>query len=147
MQSDKIQIKTSTTSLSAFSGLVERYANPEFSIAPGGHVQTISAGHYTVSGLSRHVRLGDFVAHKSATGTHLGEVIKVEPETVFVCPIEPATRSASTIPSSARAPSALRRPAPGAAAPSTRSASRSMAASRCCRATSAARSPIPRRRR
>ncbi|RVN00847.1 flagellum-specific ATP synthase FliI, partial [Sinorhizobium meliloti] len=82
--------KTATsTSLAALAGLVERYANPDFAIAPGGHVQTISPGHYTVSGLSRHVRLGDFVAHKSTTGTHLGEVVRVEPERVVVCPIEP----------------------------------------------------------
>ncbi|PJR16923.1 flagellar protein export ATPase FliI [Sinorhizobium meliloti] len=82
--------KTATsTSLAALAGLVDRYANPDFAIAPGGHVQTISPGHYTVSGLSRHVRLGDFVAHKSTTGTHLGEVVRVEPERVVVCPIEP----------------------------------------------------------
>src|ERR1051325_7870485 len=89
MQSEKIRIKTSSTSLAALSGLAERYANPEFSIAPGGHVQTISAGHYTVSGLSRHVRLGEFVGHRSATGIHLGEVVRVEPDLIYVCPIEP----------------------------------------------------------
>lgn len=75
--------------LTALAGLVERYSNPDFSIAPGGHVRTIAAGNYTVTGLSRHVRLGDFVAHRSKTGVHLGEVVRVEPETVVVCPIEP----------------------------------------------------------
>lgn len=29
------------------------------------------------------------MAHKSTTGTHLGEVVRVEPERVVVCPIEP----------------------------------------------------------
>ncbi len=52
-------------------------------------MQTISPGHYTVSGLSRHVRLGEFVAHLGADGVHLGEVVKVEQETVVVCPIGP----------------------------------------------------------
>ena len=76
----------------------------------GGHVQTIAAGHYTVTGLSRHVRLGEFVAHKSATGIHLGEVVEVEPETgLSSARSSRAIRSASTIPSSARAPSAYRR--------------------------------------
>ena len=89
MQSQPLQIRNASTSLAALAGLVERYAKPEFSIAPGGHVQTISAGYYTVSGLSRHVRLGDFVAHKSDKGVHLGEVVKVEQEIVVVCPIEP----------------------------------------------------------
>ncbi len=55
----------------------------------GGRVRTIAAGHYTVSGLSEHVRLGEFVVHKSATGSHLGEVVRVEPDLIYVCPIEP----------------------------------------------------------
>jgi flagellum-specific ATP synthase len=125
-----------STSLAALAGLVGRYANPEIAIAPGGHVQTISPGHYTVTGLSRHVRLGDFVAHKSATGTHLGEVVRVEPERVVVCPIEPGDpigiHDIRTI---------------GAGARSMRWPSRSMALDRCCRATFAVRSPIRRRRR
>jgi flagellum-specific ATP synthase len=75
--------------LAHLAGLTERYANPAFLVAPGGHVQTIAAGHYTVTGLSRHVRLGEFVAHRSPTGVHLGEVVRVEPELTYVCPIEP----------------------------------------------------------
>ena len=75
--------------LSALAGLVKRYSNPEFSVAHGGHVQTIAAGNYTVTGLSRHVMLGEFVAHRSSTGIHLGEVVRVEPDSVVVCPIEP----------------------------------------------------------
>ncbi|OHV83523.1 flagellar protein export ATPase FliI [Rhizobium sp. LCM 4573] len=75
--------------LAQLAGLTARYADPAFSVAPGGHVRTIAAGHYTVAGLSRHVRLGEFVAHRSATGIHLGEVVRVEPDIVYVCPIEP----------------------------------------------------------
>jgi len=75
--------------LSQLAALVGRYADPDYSVTHGGHVNTIAAGHYTVTGLSRHVRLGEFVAHRSATGIHLGEVVRVEPDLVFVCPIEP----------------------------------------------------------
>lgn len=75
--------------LTQLAGLVGRYSHPNHSVTHGGHVQTIAAGHYTVSGLSRHVRLGEFVAHRSPSGIHLGEVIRVEPEAVYVCPIEP----------------------------------------------------------
>ncbi|KPF42061.1 flagellar protein export ATPase FliI [Rhizobium sp. AAP43] len=71
------------------AGLAERYARPEHAVAEGGHVRTIAAGHYTVAGLSKHVRLGEFVAHRSATGIHLGEVVRVEPDVCYVCPIEP----------------------------------------------------------
>ncbi|MBB4064111.1 flagellar protein export ATPase FliI [Gellertiella hungarica] len=75
--------------LSQLAGLVDRYARPAHAVTHGGHVETIAAGHYTVSGLSRHVRLGEFVAHRSPSGIHLGEVIRVEPDVVYVCPIEP----------------------------------------------------------
>jgi flagellum-specific ATP synthase len=75
--------------LGQLADLVQRFADPDVAIAPGGHVRTIAAGHYTVAGLSRHVRLGEFVAHRSSTGIHLGEVVRVEPDIIFVCPIEP----------------------------------------------------------
>lgn len=88
-QPGKPAISGGARKLSALAGLVRRYSNPEFSVAHGGHVQTIAAGNYTVSGLSRHVRLGEFVAHRSPTGIHLGEVVRVEPDSVVVCPIEP----------------------------------------------------------
>ena len=75
--------------LTQMASLVERFTKPEVAVAPGGHVRTIAAGHYTVSGLSKQVRLGEFVAHRSKTGIHLGEVVRVEPDLVYVCPIEP----------------------------------------------------------
>ncbi|MEZ2132277.1 MULTISPECIES: flagellar protein export ATPase FliI [unclassified Sinorhizobium] len=78
-----------SSKLTHLGALANRYASPEALVAHGGHVQTIAAGHYTVAGLSRHVRLGDFVAHRSATGLHLGEVVRVEPDLTYVCPIEP----------------------------------------------------------
>ncbi|WP_337266086.1 flagellar protein export ATPase FliI [Oryzifoliimicrobium ureilyticus] len=75
--------------LNHLASLMQHYLQPEHSVAHGGHVRSIAAGYYTVAGMSRHVRLGEFVAHKSATGIHLGEVVRVEPELVYVCPIEP----------------------------------------------------------
>lgn len=75
--------------LAHLAGLAARHAGPDQSVAPGGRVRTIAAGHYTVSGMSRHVRLGEFVGHRSATGIHLGEVVRVEQDIIFVCPIEP----------------------------------------------------------
>lgn len=75
--------------LTQLVGLAERYASPQYAVTRGGHVRTIAAGHYTVTGLSRHVRLGEFVAHRSRTGIHLGEVVRVEPDICYVCPIEP----------------------------------------------------------
>jgi len=75
--------------LAALAGLARRFGSSDEMVALGGRVRTILAGHYSVAGLSSHVRLGDFVEHESTKGTHLGEVVKVEPETIVVCPIEP----------------------------------------------------------
>ncbi|QEE46468.1 flagellar protein export ATPase FliI [Rhizobium sp. WL3] len=75
--------------LGQLAALAQRYSRPTNSVTQGGHVRTIAAGHYTVTGLSRHVRLGEFVAHRSSTGVHLGEVVRVEPDICYVCPIEP----------------------------------------------------------
>lgn len=81
--------ETAPRKLAKLGATVGRFSRPEQLVAPGGRVRTISAGHYTVAGLSRQVRLGDFVAHRTATGVHLGEVVRVEPELAYVCPIEP----------------------------------------------------------
>ncbi len=89
MEEDLLAAGALSPRLGHLADLVQRYAEPENAVAHGGHVSTIAAGHYTVRGLSRHVRLGEFVAHRSATGVHLGEVVRVEPELAFVCPIEP----------------------------------------------------------
>ncbi len=71
------------------ANVVRRYSSVEQIVAPAGRVKTIAAGHYTVTGLSKHVRLGDFVAHTTKSGTHLGEVVRVEPDLAYVSPIEP----------------------------------------------------------
>ena len=75
--------------LDHLAALLARHGDPGFTVAPGGVVTAISATHYAVSGLSKHVRLGDFVEHCSKAGTHLGQVIKVASEEVQICPIEP----------------------------------------------------------
>jgi len=89
MFEDQLPEAALSPKLSHMAVLAGQYAMAENSVAHGGHVRTIAAGHYTVAGLSRQVRLGDFVAHRSSTGIHLGEVVRVEPELTYVCPIEP----------------------------------------------------------
>ena len=83
------QMPVLSSKLTQMAGLAARYANPDYSVTHGGHVRTIAAGHYTVSGLSRHLRLGEFVGDGSRSGVHLGEVVGVEPDLAYVCPIEP----------------------------------------------------------
>ncbi|MGC3970568.1 MAG: hypothetical protein QM775_25510 [Pirellulales bacterium] len=72
MQDAPLAPLPSTDRLDRLSALVRQFAEPAATVAHGGRVRTISAGYYTVSGLSRHVRLGDFVTHRSATGDPAG---------------------------------------------------------------------------
>ena len=75
--------------MAAAARLMAHYSRKDALVAPAGRVKTIAAGHYTVTGLSRHVRLGDFVAHETESGDHLGEVVRVEPDIALISPIEP----------------------------------------------------------
>lgn len=75
--------------MAATAAVLRRFSHPEMLVAHGGRVKTMAAGHYTVTGLSHHLRLGEFVAHQTRTGVHLGEVVRVEPDLAYVCPIEP----------------------------------------------------------
>lgn len=133
--------------LAQLASLAGHYADPEFSVSPGGHVRTIAAGHYTVSGLSRHVRLGEFVAHRSATGIHLGEVVRVEPDICYVCPIEPGEPIGIHDTVIRRVHSASRLTTAGAGAPSMRLANPSTVKARLPRALSVVRFPTMRRLR
>jgi flagellum-specific ATP synthase len=75
--------------LAALGGIAARRIVPGAALAYGGHVTAITASHYIVTGLSKHVRLGDFLEHCSVAGRHRGQVIRVEQDHVHVCPIEP----------------------------------------------------------
>jgi flagellum-specific ATP synthase len=75
--------------MAATAAVLRRFSHAEMLVAHGGRVKTMAAGHYTVTGLSHHLRLGEFVAHQTRTGVHLGEVVRVEPDLAYVCPIEP----------------------------------------------------------
>lgn len=82
------QGRMTSVTLGALETLIGRFANPENLVRRGGVVTTITPANYHVKGLSAHVCLGDYVAHHGRNGVFLGEVVKVEPEAVIVCPIE-----------------------------------------------------------
>ncbi len=77
-----------STTLTALEALADRFAGGDDLIRHGGVVTTVTPANYHVGGLSSRVRLGDYVEHHSRDGIYLGEVVKVEPERVIVCPIE-----------------------------------------------------------
>ena len=59
--------------MAATAAILRRFSHPEMLVSHGGKVKTIAAGHYTVTGLSHYLRLGEFVAHQTRSGVHLGE--------------------------------------------------------------------------
>ncbi len=63
------------------------FANNQARVARcGGVVTEIHRTHYTVSGLSKSVHLGQHVSIENNGQTHLGEVISIQPDTVTVKP-------------------------------------------------------------
>ena len=77
-----------SVTLDALERLVGRFSSPDELVRRGGLVTTITPNNYEVSGLSPHVCLGDYVEHHGRAGMTLGEVVKVEPHAVIVCPVE-----------------------------------------------------------
>lgn len=77
-----------SSTLEALERLVGRFSSPDELVRRGGLVTTITPNNYQVSGLSPYVCLGDYVEHHGRAGITLGEVVKVEPDVVIVCPVE-----------------------------------------------------------
>ncbi|MEP2946356.1 MAG: flagellar protein export ATPase FliI [Lentilitoribacter sp.] len=74
-------------SLTDIENAVRYFKAPENLLRVGGKVKSISAGSYSVVGLSRHVGLGDFVELTRNGQMHPGEVVHVGPDEIIVCPL------------------------------------------------------------
>jgi flagellum-specific ATP synthase len=77
----------SPQSLTDIENAVRYFKAPENLLRVGGKVKSISAGAYSVVGLSRHVGLGDFVELSRNGQMHPGEVVHVGPDEIIVCPL------------------------------------------------------------
>lgn len=67
---------------------VEAFARPSQLLDISGCVSAVAAGRYTVSGLSRHLGLGDFVELRGGDRVRLAEVVRLDPQEAIVCPID-----------------------------------------------------------
>lgn len=77
----------SPQSLTDIENAVRYFKAPENLLRVGGKVKSISAGAYSVVGLSRYVGLGDFVELSRNGQMHPGEVVHVGPDEIIVCPL------------------------------------------------------------
>jgi flagellum-specific ATP synthase len=88
---------TGRGALAAMAAQVQSFTRPERLLDVSGTITAVATGRYTVSGLSRHVRLGDFVEMRGAGSPRLAEVVRLDPEAVTVCPIDGASGEASAM--------------------------------------------------
>lgn len=55
----------------------------------GGTVSEIAATHYRISGLSRHLKLGEMISFEVAGRSHIGQVVRIDSEGVTAKAFEP----------------------------------------------------------
>lgn len=84
-------------SLAAMACGVRTFARAQEMLDISGTITAVSTGRYTVSGLSRHVRLGDFVELRSSGAVRLAEVVRLDPDEITVCPIDIASGDMSAM--------------------------------------------------
>lgn len=58
-----------------------------------GTVTSVAPGRCVVAGLSRHVRIGDFLAFRHSDGVKLAEVVNLGPENLIACPVDGASQA------------------------------------------------------
>jgi flagellum-specific ATP synthase len=83
--------------LAALSARIAHFSSSENAIEISGVVSAAAAGRYSVTGLSRHLRLGDLVEFRSGEARRLAEVVRLDPEEAVVCPIEGTSGAAASI--------------------------------------------------
>lgn len=73
---------------------VQSFARPENAFDVSGTVTSVAPGRCVIAGLSRHVRIGDYVAFRQHDGVKLAEVVSLGPEELIACPVDGASQVA-----------------------------------------------------
>ena len=80
----------------ALAGLahqVRRFSRPENAYDISGTVTAVAPGHCVVVGLSRHVRIGDFLTFRHGGVSKLAEVVSLGPDELIACPVDGASQA------------------------------------------------------
>jgi len=72
---------------------VREFAKPEGGYDVSGTVTSVSPGRCIIAGLSRHVRIGDFLAFRRGGAVKLAEVISLGPEELIACPVDGSSQA------------------------------------------------------
>lgn len=73
---------------------VQSFARPENAFDVSGTVTSVAPGRCVIAGLSRHVRIGDYVAFRQHDGVKLAEVVSLGAEELIACPVDGASQVA-----------------------------------------------------
>ena len=72
---------------------VREFVRPEGGHDVTGTVTAVAPGRCVIAGLSRHVRIGDFVGFRKDDGLKLAEVVSLGPEELIACPVDGASQA------------------------------------------------------
>ena len=72
---------------------VRDFVGPEGGCDISGTVTSVAPGRCVISGLSRHVRIGEFVAFRHGDASKLAEVVSLGPDEVVACPVDGASQA------------------------------------------------------
>ncbi|WP_394690783.1 flagellar protein export ATPase FliI [Hoeflea sp.] len=73
---------------------VRRRVRPHGGYDVSGIVTEVAPGRCVVAGLSRHVRIGEFVSFRHDDGIKLAEVVGLGPDQLIACPVDGAAQAA-----------------------------------------------------
>ncbi len=79
---------TGRRQLKALAGRLAVYGRPGNGLDVSGTITSVSPGRYVAEGLSRLVRLGDFVELRGPGPVRLAEVVRLGPDEAVLCPID-----------------------------------------------------------
>ena len=72
---------------------VRIFSHPEGAYDISGTVTSVAPGHYVVTGLSRHARIGDFLTFRQGGTARLAEVVSLGPDELIACPVDGASQA------------------------------------------------------
>lgn len=77
-----------TQALARLADAVEAFSTPQALVDISGVVTSVAQGRCTIVGLSRHVRLGDFLAFRSTGRPRLAEVVHLGSDEIIAAPVD-----------------------------------------------------------
>ena len=79
--------------LASLAKSVREFTKPEGGCDISGTVVSVAPGRCVIAGLSRHVRIGDFLGFRHGETVKLAEVVSLGPDELVACPVDGTTQA------------------------------------------------------